>query len=221
MIMIKLPDFTKSFEHENNFYLSCNSSRIGKTLAHYELFKIANNLPGAIIECGVFKGISLCRFSMLRELFGTSFSKKIIGFDAFGKFPTTKYQHDIKHRKRFIDTSGEEGISKQQLIQVLKNKKINENVELIKGDITKTVPRYLKLHPELKISLLNLDADVYEPSVTILDNFYPRIVKGGVLILDDYGTFPGETKAVDEYFKDKNIEIKKFSFAATPSFIIK
>ena len=221
MTMIKLPDFTKSFEHENNFYLSCNSSRIGKTLAHYELFKIANNLPGAIIECGVFKGASLCRFSMLRELFGNSFSKKIIGFDAFGKFPITKYQHDIKHRKRFIDTSGEEGISKQQLIQVLKNKKINENVELIKGDITKTVPRYLKLHPELKISLLNLDADVYEPSVTILDNLYPRIVKGGILILDDYGTFPGETKAVDEYFKDKNIEIKKFSFAATPSFIIK
>ena len=50
---------------------------------------------------------------------------------------------------------------------------------------------------------------------------YPRIVKGGILILDDYGTFPGETKAVDEYFKDKDIKIKKFPFAATPSFIIK
>lgn len=221
MTMIKLPDFKKSFEYENNFYLSCDSSRIGKTLAHYELFKIANNLPGAIVECGVFKGASLCRFSMLRELFGNSLSKKIIGFDAFGKFPSTKYQHDIKHRKRFIDTSGEEGISIQQMIQVLKNKKTNSNVELIKGDITKTVPHYLKLHPELKISLLNLDTDIYEPSVTILDNLYPRIVKGGILILDDYGTFPGETKAVDEYFKDKDIEIKKFPFAATPSFIIK
>ena len=49
--MIKLPDFTKSFEYENNFYLSCSSSRIAKTLAHYELFKLANNLPGEIIEC--------------------------------------------------------------------------------------------------------------------------------------------------------------------------
>lgn len=220
-IMINLPNFKKSFEYENNFYLSCNSSRIGKTLAHYELFKIVNNLSGAIVECGVFKGASLCKFSMLRELFGNSLSKKIIGFDAFGKFPNTKYQNDIKHRNNFINTSGEEGISKIQLIQVLKNKKTNKNVELIKGDITKTVPKYLKTHPELKISLLNLDTDIYEPSVTILENLYPRLVKNGVLILDDYGIFPGETKAVDDYFKNKDVEIKKFPFAATPSFIIK
>jgi len=42
-----------------------------------------------------------------------------------------------------------------------------------------------------------------------------------VLILDDYGTFPGETKAVDDFFKNKNVEIKKFSFAMTPCFIVK
>ena len=219
--MIKLPDFKKSFEYENNFYLSCNSSRIGKVLAHYELFKMANNLPGVIVECGVFKGASLSRFSMLRELLGGSSSKKIIGFDAFGKFPETKFQNDKIHREKFIDSSGEEGISESQLMQVLKNKKTNDNVELIKGDITKTVPKYIKNHPELKISLLNLDTDIYEPAVTILENLYPRLVRGGILILDDYGTFPGETKAVDDYFKGKNIEIKKFSFATTPSFIIK
>jgi hypothetical protein len=219
--MIKLPNFKKSFEYENNFYLSCDSSRIGKVLAHYELFKIANYLPGSIVECGVFKGASLSRFSMMRELFGNSSSKKIIGFDAFGKFPNTKFHSDQKHRKNFIESSGEEGISKIQMIQVLKNKKTSNNVELIKGDITKTVPKYLKIHPELKISLLNLDTDIYEPAVTILENLYPRLVKGGVLILDDYGTFPGETKAVDDYFDGKNVEIKKFPFATTPSFIIK
>ncbi len=76
--MIKLPNFKKSFEYENNFYLSCDSSRIGKVLAHYELFKIANYLPGSIVECGVFKGASLSRFSMMRELFGNSSSKKLL-----------------------------------------------------------------------------------------------------------------------------------------------
>ena len=39
----------------------------------------------------------------------------------------------------------------------------------------------------------------------ILENLYPRITKGGILMLDDYGTHPGETKAVDEYFQNKNI----------------
>ena len=219
--MIKLPNFKKPYEYENNFYLSCDNSRIGKILAHYELFKIANDLPGAIVECGVFKGVSLVRFSMFRELFGHSSSKKIIAFDSFGKFPNTKYQHDLKLRRNFIKTSGKEGISKQQLVKVLKNKKIDKNTDLIKGDITQTVPRYLKTHPQLKISLLNLDTDIYEPAVTILENLYSRIVKGGVLILDDYGNFPGETKAVDDYFKNKNVKIRKFPFAMTPSYIIK
>ena len=63
--------------------------------------------------------------------------------------------------------------------------------------------------------------DIYEPSVTVLENLFPRISKGGVLILDDYATFPGETKAVDDYFKHKDIEIKKFSFTTTPCYIIK
>ena len=41
------------------------------------------DVPGAIVECGVFKGTSLARFAMFRELFGNTFSKKIIGFDIF------------------------------------------------------------------------------------------------------------------------------------------
>ena len=72
-----------------------------------------------------------------------------------------------------------------------------QSVELVPGDITLTVPEYVKAKPELRISLLNLDTDIYEPAVTILDHLFPRIVRGGILILDDYGTFPGETKAVD------------------------
>ena len=103
---------------------------------------------------------------------------------------------------------------------VLMNKEVNHKVELIKGDITKTVPQYVLENPELKISLLNLDTDIYEPAVTILEKLYPRIVKGGILILDDYGVFPGETKAVDEYFKDNRIQINKFSHSMTPSYII-
>ncbi len=54
-----------------------------------------------------------------------------------------------------------------------------------------------------------------------LEYLYPRLVRSGVLILDDYGTFPGETKAVDDYFKDKNIEMRKFPFCMTPCYIIK
>ncbi len=65
--MITLPDFQKAFEYENNFYLSCDNTRLSKILAHYELFKMARELPGAIVECGVFKGTSLVRFAGLMK----------------------------------------------------------------------------------------------------------------------------------------------------------
>jgi hypothetical protein len=107
------------------------------------------------------------------------------------------------------------------MIEVLTRKNLYRNIELVEGDITKTVPMYVMEHPELKISLLNLDTDIYEPAVTILDHLYPRIVNGGILILDDYGVFPGETKAVDDYFAGMDINIQKFPFRMGPCFIVK
>jgi hypothetical protein len=219
--MIKLPNFKKSFEYENNFYLSCDINRISKILSHYELFKMSNDVPGAIVECGVFKGVSLTRFATFRDLFGNPFSKKIIGFDIFGKFPQTKFKPDKQFRKKFINNAGNTSISKDQLFKILKNKGVERNVELVQGDITKTIPKYLKKHPELRISILNLDTDIYEPAVTILENLFPRISKGGILMLDDYGTFPGETIAVEEYFKDKKIHVKKLPFSMTPAYVVK
>jgi len=219
--MIKLPDFSKPFEYENNFNLTSDITRIGKILAHYELFKKSQGLAGAIVECGVFKGSSLIRFATYRSLFGNVFSKKIIGFDAFGKFPETSFEGDKKMRQKFIDDSGEEGIGEDQLMEVLKRKGISGNVELIEGNICETLPKYLEKNPGLKISLLNIDTDVYEPAKVILENLWDKIVLGGILILDDYGIWPGETKAVDEFFKGKNVKIEKLDFCTTPCFIIK
>jgi hypothetical protein len=219
--MITLPDFKKAFEFENNFYLSCDVARISKMIAHYELYKMVINLPGSIVECGVFKGASLTRFAMFRELFESPYSKKVIGFDTFHEFPETEFQDDKNVRESLINTAGGESISIEQLTDVLQRKDIFKNIELIEGDITSTVPEYIFSHPELKVSLLNLDVDIYEPSVTILEHLYSRIVKGGVLVLDDYGTFPGETKAVDDFFKDQKISIRKFPYCTTPSYIIK
>jgi hypothetical protein len=218
--MIKLPNSNKKFEYENNFYLSSDVSRIGKLIAHYELYKRINHLKGDFIECGVFKGISLIRFASFRNLFDDK-TRKIIGFDVFGKFPQTDYVPDKKLRMNFVKNAGNEGISTNQLKTILSKKGLRKKTELIQGDVTVTVPKYLKKHPKLKIAILNLDTDIYEPAVTILENFYPKIVKGGILILDDYGVFKGETKAVDDYFKGGKVKIQKFPFSKTPSFIIK
>lgn len=219
--MIQLPEFSRSFEYENNFYLSCHPTRISKILAHYELYKMTMNIPGCIVECGVFKGNSLIRFASFRDLFGNSLTKKVLGFDTFEQFPKTEFVDDQVRRNQFIQDTGGESISKQQLLHVLEHKKILENVELIEGDICQTLPDYVKQHPELKISLLNLDTDIYEPAVVILRELFPKISRGGVLILDDYGIFPGETKAVDDYFENTSYIIQKFPFCVTPCYVVK
>ena len=219
--MIDLPDFKKSFEYENGYYLTADITRMGKLLAHYELFKLANHLNGAIVECGVFKGASLARFAMFRSLFGIELSKKIIGFDIFGVYPETAFEADKQERERYISNAGDQSITEEQLMKVLEHKNCAKNVELVKGDICQTVPQYVEEHPELRISMLNLDTDIYEPSVTILEFLYPRIVKGGILILDDYGEWAGETKAVDDYFKDQGVTIQQFPFCQFPSYVIK
>ena len=220
--MIKLPDFSKKFEYENNFYLSCDNVRIARFLAHYELYKMVKDVPGEIVECGVFKGASLVRFAAFRDLLSHAEAKRVIGFDMFGKFPDTNYEEDKAKRQLFIDNAGDESISIEQLETVFEQKKLS-NYEFIKGDITKTVPEYVQAHPELKIALLNLDVDIYEPSVTILEHLFPRIANGGVLVLDDYGVFPGETKAVDDYLAANNIQLEQrvFPFSNKPVYIVK
>ncbi len=219
--MIKLPDFSRAYEYENDFYLSCDKQRIGKLIAHYELYKMSHDIEGEIVECGVFKGASLVRFAMFRKLFQSKYEKKIIGFDSFAEFPQTEFEADKKLRDHIVKEAGEQSISTLQLMEVLKNKSCDESVDLIAGDITITLPQYVEMNPGLKISLLNLDTDIYEPSVTILENLYPKLEKGGILILDDYNVFPGETKAVDDYFKGKNVSIKNFPFSNTPYYLIK
>ncbi len=219
--MIKLPNIEKAFEYENNFYLSCDPSRIGKVLVHYELFKQAVNLPGVIMEFGVFKGISLVRFAIFRSLFSNVDSKKIVGFDTFSQFPEATCEADHRHAESFVKEAGSHSISTDQLHKTLKWRGLDRNVELIEGNICDTGPDYVKEHPELRISLLHLDVDLYEPTKVILDYFYSKVVNSGVIIFDDYATFGGETKAIDEFFEDKAVDIRKFPFSLRPSYMVK
>ncbi len=209
-----------SFEYENGFMMTSGIDRMGKILAHYELYKKIASLPGAIVECGVFKGNSFIQFATFRNLIETPHSRRIIGFDTFGKVPPTEFKDDKKYLQRFISTAGTEALSTEALEHILDAKKIT-NTELVAGDVVKTVPQYLRDNPHLKIALLHIDTDIYEPAKTILETLYNRVVRGGIIAFDDYGTFPGETKAADDFFAKMNIKIEKFPLSHIPSFIIK
>jgi hypothetical protein len=80
---------------------------------------------------------------------------------------------------------------------------IREKIHFIKGKVETTIPDNA---PD-KISLLRLDTDWYESTKHELKHLYPRLVKWGILIIDDYGHWKGAKKAVDEYIKEFNLQI--------------
>ena len=207
-------DFDKSFEYENGFYLTASIDRISKFATHLELFKKVSWLAGDIVECGVFKGASLSRFIKLRSLFENPYSKKIIAFDTFDEFPETSYEPDKKTREEFIEAAGSKSMSKEHLISVLTRLNLYQNIELVEGDILQTVPEHVKNKPYLKISLLHIDVDLYEPTKVCLEELYPLVVRGGIVILDDYGAFAGANKAIDEFFTGHEIRIQKLPYSS-------
>ena len=76
-------------------------------------------------------------------------------------------------------------------------------MKFIKGKVENSLLESSNLHE--KISLLRLDTDWYESTLIELEILYPKLAKGGILILDDYGDWLGSKKAVDEYIKENNL----------------
>jgi len=71
-----------------------------------------------------------------------------------------------------------------------------ELLHYIVGDVAETIPDQA---PE-NLALLRLDTDWYPSTLHELQQLYPRLAAGGVLIIDDYGAYAGSRKATDEYF---------------------
>ena len=205
---------------ENIYHLKTDISRIAKTLYQYETYKMISDVPGDFIELGVFKGVSLIRFLTFRSILENNFSRKFYGFDMFKKFPKTKNNYDKKFIKKFEKIAGY-GISKEELEKIFEEKKF-QNIDLIRGDIKKTIPKFLKQKPNLKISFLHLDLDTYDITKFVLNKMYNKVSKRGIILIDDYSSEYGVTKAVDEFLnKNKSNKLKKLTFYRKPSFIIK
>jgi hypothetical protein len=103
------------------------------------------------------------------------------------------------------------------------NRFINQisKVELIRGDASVTIPKYIGDNPHLVISLLFLDFDIYKPTSVALRNFLPRIPKGGIIAFDEVNNmdWPGETMAMLEEVDLNSKRLECFEFEPNISFI--
>ena len=206
---------------------------IPRFLSHYELFKKIIDLPGCVLDLGVWKGTSLFTWSNLMETFVPfDRSRKVFGFDTFEglqNFNKKDGKKDISAQKDiggYLATEDEV----QRLVEIHNSDNMiagTKRVNLVVGDIKDTIPKFLEENPGLRISLLHFDMDLYEPTKVALELLYDLVLPGGVVCFDEYGLVPwqGETEAVEEFFKTRNLAIPKMQkhhFAQTPhAFFIK
>lgn len=209
------------WDYENGYYWFSGTDRLNKLLSHYELYKTIQGLPGDIFELGVYKGASLVRLATFRNTLENDKSRRIVGFDAFGQFPikSLTLESDKKFVDRFEDAGGD-GLSRDEVAELLAAKGFT-NVELVKGDVMETLPKYLDENPHVRISFLHLDMDVKEPTAFVLDMLYDRVVPNGLIVFDDYNAVAGATDAVDTFVARHKLPVGKLPFYNVPAFVRK
>jgi O-methyltransferase len=164
-------------------------------------------VPGDIVECGVWRGGSM--MAIARTLLQSNDATRHLHlFDTFQGM-TAPTEKDVSFRGDTADhlLNTEERSDPRSVWCIASVEEVQQNmgstgypptqVHYIKGRVEETIPAQM---PE-SIALLRLDTDWYESTLHELEHLYPRLVPGGVLILDDYGHWQGARQAVDEYFE--------------------
>lgn len=164
-------------------------------------------IPGAIVECGVWRGGSMLTVALTLLDLGET-SRDLYLFDTFTHMPdATERDRDIFGNRaidllpaaRAASTLANTPVDEVQRL-ILNTGYPAERVHMVPGMVEDTVP---DLAPH-QIALLRLDTDWYASTRHEMDHLYPRLSVGGVLIVDDYGHFLGSREAVDEYFAASN-----------------
>ena len=175
---------------------------------------ISNQISGDIVECGVWRGGNVMAIAKLL-IKANELHRNIWLYDTYEgmSLPSEKdvatylsetadslLQKESKYDDRSVWCYASLDDVERNMIKTGYPK---ENIKFIRGKVEDTIPQHM---PE-KISILRLDTDWYESTKHELVHLFPKLVKGGVLIIDDYGHWEGAKLATDEYIKENNVQI--------------
>jgi hypothetical protein len=206
----KLETFPKYVRRQN----------LTRFLALYEIFKLALPVKGSVVECGVFRGFGTMTWAKLSAILEpVNLMRRVYGFDSFSGFPAVS-EADRVGLGAHVRAGDLYADSQQELMELAA---INDStrflghvpkVQLIKGDATETIPRFIEQTPHLLVSLLFMDFDLYEPTRVALRHFVPRMPRGAILAFDelDNPLWPGETQAMLEECGAGKLRIRRLEF---------
>src|SRR4051812_12635397 len=216
----------------DSFPLYARRVNLTRFIGHYELYRRVADLPGNFVECGVFRGAGLLSWAKFLEIFHPGDrSRTVVGFDNFAGFADL---HDADGpsdpaKGKLVGGWSPAGFREEllDLVQLFQDDSFLPHVpriELVECDIRDTAPDYARRNPGLRISLLHIDLDLYEPTLAALRAFHPLVVSGGLVVLDDFGigVWPGASKALEDFFEGRPPRLEKLPFASTPgAFFVK
>jgi hypothetical protein len=179
-------------------------------LAYAVRHVVSQNVEGDIVECGVWRGGSMA--AVARTLVSLdNFERHLYLFDTFEGMPPPgaidvnfvgEVAEDL-YRKRNGRGGGSDWCraSEETVARVMRACGYDESkIHLVKGRVEETIPSEA---PE-RIAILRLDTDWYESTLHELEHLFPRLARGGVVIIDDYGHWRGARRATDEFFARRN-----------------
>jgi O-methyltransferase len=172
---------------------------------------VKNDIPGAIVECGVWRGgMMMAAADTLLKLGDTG--RDIFLYDTFegmpeptdadvsfwGTRPSEYAEESRSLGKKWLHGSLEDVTSALYSVGYPRDK-----IHFVKGRVEDTIPR---VAPE-RISFLRLDTCFYESTRHELVHLFPRLSPGGVLHIDDYGVWKGSRQAADEYTRQNQLNL--------------
>jgi hypothetical protein len=171
----------------------------------------AREVPGAFVECGVWRGGSMMAAALTLLRLGRT-DRDLYLLDTFaGMTPPTP--EDVKHSGERASELLEESAPDSHLWAVASLDDVREavlgvgypeeRIHFVEGPVEQTVPE----HAPTEIALLRLDTDWYASTKHELIHLYPRLETGGVLIIDDYGYWQGARQATDEYIAENDVPL--------------
>ena len=160
----KLNEIEQSvYDKFNNFIFSDDLKLTGKLLHRFEHFLNVKDLPGDIVEVGVFKGSGISTFMKFVEIYCPNSNKKVIGFDIFDTVEAEQILEKdggIDKESMFVvyDRVGYEDLTLESVTNRLNQTKISsDKFKLIKGDVQYSIPKFLEENQGFRVSLLYID----------------------------------------------------------------
>jgi hypothetical protein len=207
----------ENYKNFNEFIFSNDIKIIGKLFYRNNFFNQVKDLPGDIVEIGVFKGSGVASFVKMLEIYNNNSIKKVIGFDIFNPKNASiildSYNDVDKNSMNMVYSRvSESDRTLESVNNNLQKMGIKDKYLLIEGDVAITLPKFIEENKGFRISLLYIDVDIEEPTYNTLKFLWDRVVPGGIIVFDEYEFHKfSESSGADRFFKEYNIKYKIFS----------